>query len=121
MGARSAVFAPVPDLGVIVLGEEREPSFKQESTPRYHARAVALRRAAEAGALCVLGSTTPSLENWQAAQEGKLERLLLRERVQGIKLPPIEILDLRGEKNDGPGPALFSRRLRELVAGALER
>jgi primosomal protein N' (replication factor Y) (superfamily II helicase) len=121
VGARSAVFAPVPDLGVIVLDEEHEPSFKQESTPRYHARAVALRRAAEAGALCVLGSATPSLESWQAAQEGKLERLLLRERVQGIKLPPIEILDLRGEKNDGPGPALFSRRLRELVAGALER
>jgi len=121
VGARSAVFAPVPELGVIVLDEEHEPSFKQESTPRYHARAVALRRAAQARALCVLGSATPSLESWQAAQDGALKRLLLRERVQGLKLPPIEVLDLRGEKGEAGGPPLFSRRLRELVAGALER
>jgi len=121
VGARSAVFAPVPELGVIVLDEEHEPSFKQESTPRYHARAVALRRAAQARAVCVLGSATPSLESWQAAQDGELRRIVLRERVAGGKLPPIEILDLRGEKSDRPGPALFSRRLRELVGGALER
>jgi len=121
VGARSAVFAPVPELGVIVLDEEHEPSFKQESTPRYHARAVALRRAAQARAVCVLGSATPSLESWQAAQDGELRRIVLRERVAGGKLPPIEILDLRGEKNDRPGPPLFSRRLRELVGGALER
>jgi len=121
VGARSAVFAPVPQLGVIVLDEEHEPSFKQESTPRYHARAVALRRAAQAGALCVLGSATPSLESWQAAEEGTLRRLVLRERVQGIRMPPIEIVDLRGEKGDALGPPLFSRRLRELMAGALQR
>jgi primosomal protein N' (replication factor Y) len=121
VGARSAVFAPVPDLGVIVLDEEHEPSFKQESTPRYHARAVALRRAAEAGALCVLGSATPSLESWQAAQEGALRRIVLQERVQGSRLPQIEVLDLRGERREQAGPPLFSRRLRELVAGALER
>ncbi|MBK7642213.1 MAG: primosomal protein N' [Planctomycetes bacterium] len=121
VGARSAGFAPVPDLGVIVLDEEHEPSFKQESTPRYHARAVALRRAAQANAVCVLGSATPSLESWQAAQEGRLKRIVLRERVQGIRLPPIEVLDLRQEKSDHPGPPLFTRRLLELVGGALER
>ncbi len=121
VGARSAVFAPVPDLGVIVLDEEHEPSFKQESTPRYHARAVALRRAAEARAVCVLGSATPSLESWQAVQAGMLERLLLPTRVHGGKLPPIEVVDLRQERSDHPGPALFSRRLKELVGAALER
>jgi primosomal protein N' (replication factor Y) len=121
VGARSAVFAPVPELGVIVLDEEHEPSFKQESTPRYHARAVALRRALQASAVCVLGSATPSLESWQAAQDGGLRRIVLRERVAGGALPPIEVLDLRGERRDQHGPPLFSSRLRELVGGALER
>lgn len=121
VGARSAVFAPVPELGVIVLDEEHEPSFKQESTPRYHARDVALRRARELGAVCVLGSATPSLESWQAAQSGGLRRILLGARVHGGALPPIEIVDMRGEKRDGPGPALFSRRLATLLSTALER
>ena len=121
VGARSAVFAPVPELGVLVLDEEHEPSFKQESTPRYHAREVALRRAAESQAVCVLGSATPSLESWLGAQEGRLERLVLATRVHGGALPPIEVVDLRQEKSDHAGPALFSRRLKELVGAALER
>lgn len=121
VGARSAVFAPLPNLGVIVLDEEHEPSFKQESTPRYHAREVALRRAQGARALCVLGSATPSLESWNAVQAGRLQRLLLGTRVHGGSLPPIEVVDMRGEKRDGPGPALFSRRLATLLTQSLER
>lgn len=121
VGARSAVFAPVPELGVIVLDEEHEPSFKQESTPRYHAREVALRRARDLGAVCVLGSATPSLESWQAANTGNLKRILLGTRVHGGALPAIEIVDMRGEKRDGPGPALFSRRLATLLSETLER
>ncbi len=121
VGARSAVFAPVPDLGVIVLDEEHEPSFKQESTPRYHAREVALRRARELGAVCVLGSATPSLESWRGAEIGALKRILLGTRVHGGALPPIEVVDMRGEKRDGPGPPLFSRRLSTLLSEALGR
>jgi primosomal protein N' (replication factor Y) len=121
VGARSAVFAPVADLGVIVVDEEHEPSFKQESTPRYHGRDVAVARARIQGAVCLLGSATPSLETWQAAREGKLERLLLPERVGGGRMPNVEIVDLRTEKPEGKGPALFSRRLRTLLEGALAR
>jgi primosomal protein N' (replication factor Y) len=121
VGARSAIFAPVPDLGVIVVDEEHEPSFKQESAPRYHARDVAVVRARSAGALCVLGSATPSLESWSNAREGRYERLALTERVSGRSMPAIEIVDMRREKPDRTGPKLFSRRLRTLLEETLER
>jgi primosomal protein N' (replication factor Y) len=121
VGARSAVFAPVRDLGVIVVDEEHEPSFKQDSTPRYNGRDVAVERARIEGAVCILGSATPSLESWKAAQEGRLARLLLRERVGGGRMPKIEIVDLRTEKPEGKGPVLFSRRLRQLLTRALEK
>jgi len=121
VGARSAVFAPVPNLGVIVVDEEHEPSFKQDGTPRYHGRDVAVERARIQGAVCILGSATPALETWQAAREGRFTRLLLRERVGGGRMPKIEIVDLRTEKPEGKGPVLFSRRLRQLLARAFER
>jgi primosomal protein N' (replication factor Y) len=78
-------------------------------------------RAKIRGAVCILGSATPSLESWQAAREGRVTRLLLRERVGGGRMPRIEVVDLRTEKPEGRGPALFSRRLQQLLRQALER
>jgi primosomal protein N' (replication factor Y) len=124
VGARSAIFAPVRDLGVVVVDEEHEPSFKQGSTPRYHAREVAVRRAQAAGAVCILGSATPSLESWRAAKDGRLEHLRLSERVSGHGFPPIEVVDLRSApmfEAGTKGSRLFSRRLVDLLRGGLER
>ncbi|MDP2345123.1 MAG: primosomal protein N' [Deltaproteobacteria bacterium] len=100
VGARSAVFAPVRDLGLIVVDEEHEPSLKQdEQAPRYHARDVALWRAQHEGAVCVLGSATPSFETRHNATVGKLQRLELPLRVGGGgQMPTIEIVDLRVRK-----------------------
>jgi primosomal protein N' (replication factor Y) len=114
----------VIDLGVVVVDEEHEPSFKQASTPRYHARDVAVERARAAGAVCVLGSATPSLESWQAARDGRLERLLLPDRVSGHGFPPIEVVDMRVEPFRAPSPSrsrLFSRPLLERLEATLER
>ncbi len=100
VGARSAVFAPVESLGLIVVDEEQEGSFKQDDGVRYHARDIALVRARQAGALCLLGSATPSLESWARAT-GRLDGgarhdyLRLPERVAARPLPPVEIVDLR--------------------------
>ncbi|QDU69679.1 replication restart helicase PriA [Engelhardtia mirabilis] len=120
VGARSAVFAPVVDLGVIVIDEEHEPSFKQASTPRYHARDVALERARREGAVCVLGSATPALETWHAARTGVHAHLSLPERVGGRPMPRVEIVDMRTEPT-GEFGALFSRNLRQHLEGALQR
>ncbi len=95
VGARSAVFAPLPDLGAIVVDEEHEASYKQGESPRYHAREVAIVRAREAGAVCVLGSATPSLESWENARRGKYRLLSLPARVGGGALPNVEVVDLR--------------------------
>ncbi len=121
VGARSAVFAPMPDLGVIVVDEEHEPSFKQASTPRYSARDIAVVRAKEAGAVCVLGSATPSLETWNNAAEGRYRRLMLTERVGGGRLPRVEIVDMCQEKATKEGPKLFSHRLEQLMRDRLEK
>ncbi|MCC6993232.1 MAG: primosomal protein N' [Deltaproteobacteria bacterium] len=95
LGARSAVFAPVERLGCIVVDEEHDGSFKQEEEPRYHARDLALVRAQRAGALCVLGSATPSLESHLGARQGRLHLLELPERPTARVLPSIEVVDLR--------------------------
>jgi len=95
IGARSAVFAPVRDLGAIVLDEEHEASYKQSESPRYHARELAIIRARLTGAVCLLGSATPALESWANAQSGKYRLLELPERVEGRPLPPVEIVDRR--------------------------
>lgn len=121
VGARSAVFAPIRDLGVIVVDEEHEPSFKQGNAPRYHARDVAVLRAQKESAVCILGSATPSLESWRNAQDGRYELLELRSRVRGGPMPGVEIVDMRLEKGQDKGPPLFSRRLVQLLHGALER
>jgi primosomal protein N' (replication factor Y) (superfamily II helicase) len=95
VGARSAVFAPLENLGAIIVDEEHESSYKQGETPRYHAREVAIVRAKNEGAITVLGSATPSLESWANATSGKYTLLTLPDRVGGGRLPSVEVIDLR--------------------------
>ncbi|MCC6930585.1 MAG: primosomal protein N' [Gemmatimonadaceae bacterium] len=118
VGARSAIFAPLDDVGAIIVDEEHETSYKQNETPRYHARDVAIVRARHAGAVTVLGSATPSLESWVLAREGTYHLLTLPERVGGGVLPEIAIVDLggvrRGEGEEwraGEGSAIQSERM----------
>jgi primosomal protein N' (replication factor Y) len=101
LGARSAVFAPLADLGVVVVDEEHDPSFKQDEGVRYHARDVALVRCQRRGAICLLGSATPSLESFHGAESGRLTLLELPERATGSALPAVEIIDLRDWRPDG--------------------
>ncbi|MFQ5749553.1 MAG: primosomal protein N', partial [Planctomycetota bacterium] len=121
IGARSALFAPMPDLGLIVVDEEHETSFKQEQTPRYHARDVARERARLEKAVCVLGSATPSLESWQSVREGSLRLLELPDRVAGGRLPQIEVVDLRTEKPPKGHWLIVSEPLRRALEQALSR
>jgi primosomal protein N' (replication factor Y) len=121
VGARSALFAPLPQLGLIVVDEEHESSFKQESTPRYHARDVARERARLEGAVCVLGSATPSLESWAAARAGEIGLLELRERVAGGRLPPVQVVDMRYERVAKNHWLILSRPLEEALRTALAR
>lgn len=102
VGARSAVFAPLANLGAIIVDEEHEASYKQAETPRYHAREVAMMRARETGARCVLGSATPALETWVNARDGRYELLSLPDRVGGGALPAVRIVDLRQELRAAP-------------------
>lgn len=98
VGARSALFAPVADLGVIVVDEEHDGSYKQSESPRYQARDMAVVRSAQQGALCVLGSATPALESWHNVERGKFGLVSLPDRVGGGSLPPVRLIDLREER-----------------------
>lgn len=120
VGARSAVFAPVQNLGVIIIDEEHESSYKQDETPRYHAREVAIKRAQAVGGLVVLGSATPSLEAYHAAQSGRMLYVPLPERVQQRPLPRAEVIDMREELLTG-NRSLFSRALQAALADTLSR
>jgi primosomal protein N' (replication factor Y) len=100
VGARSAVFAPLENLGAIIVDEEHESSYKQGETPRYHAREVAIVRARNEGAITVLGSATPSLESWANATSGKYTLLTLPDRVGGGRLPNVNVIDLRKVATD---------------------
>jgi primosomal protein N' (replication factor Y) len=100
LGARSAVFAPIENVGVIVVDEEHDSSFKQEEGVRYHARDVALVRAKNASALCILGSATPSMESFHGTRTGRLTLLALPQRATGRPLPPVELIDMRRNKPD---------------------
>ena len=111
VGARSAVFAPTRKLGLIVIDEEHENTFKQESTPRYHARDVAVMRARLEDIPILMGSATPSLESWANAARGNYTLLSLPNRVEDRPLPPVKIIDLRHEpkptgKHFAIGPTL---------------
>ena len=106
VGARSAVFAPVPHLGLIVLDEEHDGSYKQDSNPRYHARDAARFRAAQTGATVILGSATPSLESFSLAKAGEYGLISLAERIDSRPLPPVSVVDLREEMKAVPVPAV---------------
>ncbi|MGQ9575353.1 MAG: replication restart helicase PriA [Thermoguttaceae bacterium] len=120
IGARSAVFAPVPHLGLIVLDEEHEGSFKQESAPRYHARDVALARAQADGVLLVLGSATPSLESWYRAQSNQYVLVRMPHRVLGRPLPSVGTIDLRDDAHTRTSRGAISRQLHIAMREALE-
>ena len=115
IGTRSGVFAPVQQLGLVIVDEEHDGSYKQQETPRYHGRDVALVRAKEAGAVAVLGSATPSMESRYNADAGKYTRLPMPERIGQRPLPRVEIVDMRQEFLETKTQATFSRRLLEEI------
>jgi primosomal protein N' (replication factor Y) len=117
VGARSAVFAPVSNPRLIVVDEEHEPAYKQEESPRYHGRDVAVYRAMLNGALCVLGSATPSLESLHNVAAGKYQLEPLRKRVDDRQLPLMHVVDMRREKGGG----VFSQLLADKMQDRLER
>lgn len=122
IGARSAVFAPLPDLGLIVVDEEHENTYKQENVPRYHGRDVAVLRAAFEPCAIVLGSATPSLESWHNTQTGKYELLRLDQRADGQAMPLVRIVDMRLEAAKQKGaPAILSDKLRTALEQRLEK
>ncbi len=121
VGTRSAIFAPLPHLGLILVDEEHDQSYKQEETPRYNARDVAVMRAKLTGATVVLGSATPSLESWHNSAQGKYTRIELRDRVMNRPLPEVELIDMRREFQQTGHDQLFSRSLIEQTKAALER
>src|SRR6202789_1442068 len=110
VGTRSAVFAPMPERGLILVDEEHDGSYKQEETPRYHGRDVAVMRAKLLGCAVVLGSATPSLESWQNAERGRYARVEIRQRVQDRPLPKVEMIDMREEVRATGQDHLFSWR-----------
>jgi primosomal protein N' (replication factor Y) len=113
IGARSAVFAPLPELGLILVDEEHENTYKQENVPRYHGRDVAVLRAAFESCAIVLGSATPSLESWHNTQTGKYQLLRLDQRADGQAMPLVRIVDMRQEAAKHKGsPAILSDKLR---------
>ena len=121
IGARSAIFAPVEPLGLIIVDEEHEHTYKQEEAPRYHARDVAIMRGQMENAVVVLGSATPSLESYYNCQQGKFTLLELPERVDDQKMPYVRVVDMRQSVRDGKGPPIFSPQLKEAITQRLER
>lgn len=111
IGTRSAIFAPVTNLGLILVDEEHDGSYKQEETPRYHARDVAVMRAKLLGIPVVLGSATPSLESWWNAERGRYRLLRMAQRVGSRPLPPVELVDMREEFRQTGEDSIFSREL----------
>jgi primosomal protein N' (replication factor Y) len=120
-GTRSAVFAPVGDLALIIVDEEQDSSYKQEDTPRYHARDVAVMRAKMAGATVVLGSATPSLESYYNAKKNKYALVELPDRVEMRPLPEVEIIDMRQEFQETGQEQVISRKLAEEIRERLEK
>jgi primosomal protein N' (replication factor Y) len=121
VGTRSAIFAPTPNLGLILVDEEHDQSYKQEENPRYNARDVAVMRAKLEGAVVVMGSATPSLESWQNSALGKYARLEMRDRVMNRPLPAVELIDMRREFQETGQDQLFSRALVNETQQALDR
>jgi primosomal protein N' (replication factor Y) len=121
IGARSAIFAPVEPLGLIIVDEEHEHSYKQEEAPRYHARDVAIVRGQMEGAVVVLGSATPSLESYYNCKKGKYTVLELLERADDKKMPLVRVVDMRQTLRKGRVIPIFSPQLKEAIAQRLEK
>ncbi len=121
VGTRSAVFAPLRDLALIIVDEEHDASYKQEETPRYHGRDVAVMRAKLTGCAVVLGSATPSLESWHNAELGRYARLEMLTRVADRPLPVVEAIDMREEFRATGSEQIFSRQLLEETQATLGR
>ena len=124
IGARSAIFAPVEPLGLIIVDEEHEHSYKQEEAPRYHARDVAIMRGRMENAVVVLGSATPSLESYYNCKRGKYTLLELPERVDNQKMPHVRVVDMRqaaSRQRGKEGIPIFSPQLKEAIAQRLEK
>lgn len=120
IGPRSALFTPFPDLGMIIIDEEHENSYKSETMPKYHARETALELARLCGAVVVMGSATPSLESYDRAKKGEFSLYTLQERLAGGQLPQVYVEDLRRELREG-NRTIFSKRLQEKLGERLER
>lgn len=121
VGTRSAVFAPVADLALIIVDEEQDSSYKQEETPRYHARDIAVVRASMANAVVMLGSATPSLESYFNAKKNKYALVELPDRVEKRPLPEVEIIDMRQEFQETGQEQVISRKLASEIKERLER
>jgi len=124
IGARSAIFAPVEPLGLIIVDEEHEHSYKQEEAPRYHARDVAIMRGRMENAVVVLGSATPSMESYYNCKHGKYTLLELPERVDNQKMPHVRVVDMRqaaSRQRGKEGIPIFSPQLKEAITQRLER
>ncbi|HOP97079.1 MAG TPA: primosomal protein N' [Verrucomicrobiota bacterium] len=121
IGARSAIFAPVDPLGLIIVDEEHEHTYKQEETPRYHARDVAIMRGRMENATVVLGSATPSLESYYNCRKGKYTLLELPDRIDDRKMPYVRVVDMRQCVRGSHGVPIFSPRLKEAITQRLER
>lgn len=121
IGARSAIFAPVEPLGLIIVDEEHEHSYKQEEAPRYHARDVAVYRGQMEGAVVVLGSATPSMESFYNVKRGKYQLLEMPSRADDKKMPIVRVIDMRSEAKKEKGIPIFSNRLKEAMHQRLEK
>ncbi|KAB2337455.1 primosomal protein N' [Cytobacillus depressus] len=120
VGARSAIFAPFQNLGIIIIDEEHETSYKQEENPKYHARDVAIQRAATHRCPVILGSATPALESFARAQKGVYQLLSMPKRMNNQALPAVKIIDMREELREG-NRSMFSRMLLEKIKDRLEK
>ena len=121
VGTRSAVFAPVEDLALLIVDEEHDSSYKQEETPRYHARDIAVMRSKMSNAVVVLGSATPSLESYFNAKKNKYALIEIPDRVEKRPLPEVEIVDMRMEFQETGHEQVISRKLAEEITSRLER
>lgn len=120
IGPRSALFTPFPNIGLIIMDEEHEGSYKSEASPKYHARETAIEAARLHGASVLLGSATPSLESYYRARRGEYKLFTLKERLTGGQLPQVHTVDLRRELKEG-NRSIFSRKLQELLADRLSK
>jgi primosomal protein N' (replication factor Y) len=121
VGTRSAVFAPVPSLGLIVVDEEHDGSYKQEESPRYHGRDVAVVRGRQAGALVVLGSATPSLESFHNAASGRYTLIQMARRVLDRPMATVHVVDMRAEYAEEGPDVILSRALRDAIRARLDK